>query len=627
MQNKGLVKLFAILFGLVSIYQLSFTYFTNKVEDEATTYATAKAEDSKEVAKLERVYLDSVANKTVVDLGFTEFSYNDIKNKEINLGLDLKGGINAILQVSVKDILVGLSNNSKNPVFNQAIANAVEAQRSSDKRFLDLFFDEFEKASNGTVKLSDPSIFGNKSLREKINFKLTDEEVMPIIEEEVTGSVNTAFEVLRSRIDKFGVTQPNIQRIGNSGRILIELPGAKDIDRVKKLLQSTAELQFWEVYSAQQTVQFFVQANSVIENIERAKETADEEVTEEDELENLIGEVSDSLETKQIKNLFAVLQPNQGNTSVVGTAKLADTAKVNSYLALREVRSVLANDMKYTKFLWDSKPIDATLQNGDNVELINLYAIKSNREDVAPIEGDVIDDASQEYGQTGQPEVSMTMNSSGSRQWGKMTTDNVGQFVAVVLDDYVYTAPIVNTPITTGRTSISGGSMSVSEAQDIANVLKAGKLPAAAHIIQSEVVGPSLGQKAIDSSMRSFGLALLLVLLWMIFYYGFAGAFADVALAFNILLIFGILAAFGAVLTLPGIAGIILTIGMSVDANVIIFERVKEELDKGKGVKAAISHGFSFKGALSAIIDANITTMLTGIILYIFGTGPVKGFA
>jgi len=629
MQNKGLVKLFAILFGLVSLYQLSFTYFTNGVEDKATEYATSKSEDSKEIARLERVYLDSVANKPIIDLGISEYSYNDIKDKELNLGLDLKGGINAILQVSVKDILVGLSNNSKNPVFNEAIANAVDAQKRSDDRFLDLFFDEFEKASQGSVKLSDPSIFGNKSLREKINFKLTDDEVMPILEEEVTGSVNTAFEVLRSRIDKFGVTQPNIQRIGNSGRILIELPGAKEIDRVKRLLQSTAELQFWEVYSAQQTVSFFVQANSIVQSIveQNTKKDTEEVETEEDELENLIGEVSDSLETKQVNNLFTVLQPNQGNTSIVASAKVADTSKVNSYLAMKEVRAALSNDMKYTKFLWDSKPFPATLQGGEDVELINLYAIKSNREDIAPIEGDVIEDASQEYGQTGQPEVSMTMNATGSRLWGKMTTENVGQFVAVVLDDYVYTAPVVNTPITTGRTSISGGSMTVSEAQDIANVLKAGKLPAAAHIIQSEVVGPSLGQKAIDSSMRSFALALVLVLLWMIFYYGFAGAFADVALAVNILLIFGILAAFGAVLTLPGIAGIILTIGMSVDANVIIFERIKEELNRGKAVKAAIAHGFSFKGALSAIIDANITTMLTGIILYVFGTGPVKGFA
>ncbi len=632
MQNKGLIKLFAILFGIVSLYQLSFTWFANGVEDKAKMYAESRTNDGKELARLERVYLDSVANKPVIDLGFAKFSYNDIKDKELNLGLDLKGGINAILQVSVKDILVGLSNESKNPVFNEALSKATQAQKNSDKTFLSLFFTAFEDVSAGTVKLSDPSIFGNKSLREKINFKLTDEEVMPIIEAEVTGSVNTAFEVLRSRIDKFGVTQPNIQRIGNSGRILIELPGAKDIDRVKKLLQSTAELQFWEVYSNRETANFFFAANSVVENFLKV-ETDVDTTTEKEDLEDLLGEVSDSIATKTVTNLFTVLTPSVPQSenqvsSVIATAKVADTSKVNTYLAMKNVRALLSNEMKYAKFLWDSKPFTSTVAaTGESVELIYLYGIKSNREDIAPIEGDVIDDASQEYGQTGKPEVSMTMNATGSRQWGKMTTENVGKFVAVVLDDYVYTAPSVNVAITTGRTSISGGSMTVEEAQDIANVLKAGKLPAEAHIIASEVVGPSLGQKAIDSSLSSFGLALILVLIWMIFYYGKAGAFADVALAVNLLFIFGILTAFGAVLTLPGIAGIILTIGMSVDANVIIFERIKEELDKGKGLKAAISHGFSFKGALSAIIDANITTMLTGVILYIFGTGPVKGFA
>lgn len=632
MQNKGLIKLFAILFGLVSIYQLSFTWFTKKVEKDAKVYAETRSDEGRERARLERVFLDSVANKPVIDLGFAQFSYNDIKDKELNLGLDLKGGINAILQVSVKDILIGLSNESKNPVFNEALAKAVEAQKSSDATFLNLFFDAFEKTSNGTVKLSDPSIFGNKSMRDKINFNLTDKEVMPTIEAEVTGSVNTAFEVLRSRIDKFGVTQPNIQRIGNSGRILIELPGAKDIDRVKKLLQSTAELQFWEVYSNQETANFFFQANGVIQEM-LSKEKSVDTTAVKDELDDLLGEVSDSLKTKTVQNLFSVLTPSIPQSqnqisSAIATAKVSDTAKVNAYLANREVRALLTSEMKYAKFLWDAKPFSATLTNSnESVSLIQLYAVKSNREDIPPIEGDVIDDASQEYGQTGKPEVSMTMNASGSRLWGKMTTENVGKFVAVVLDDYVYTAPIVNTPITNGRTSISGGSMTVEEAQDIANVLKAGKLPAAAHIIQSEIVGPSLGQKAIDSSLSSFALALLLVLLWMIFYYGKAGLFADVALVVNLLFIFGILTAFGAVLTLPGIAGIILTIGMSVDANVIIFERIKEELNKGKGLKESIEHGFSFKGALSAIIDASITTMLTGIILYVFGTGPVKGFA
>ena len=633
MQNKGLIKLFAILFGLVSLYQLSFTLFTSGVENKAKVYAESKSDDGRELARLERAYLDSIANYPVIDLGFVQFSYAEIKDKQLNLGLDLKGGINAILQVSVKDILVGLSNDSKNPTFNEALAKADLAQKSSDDTYLNLFFEEFKKLSDGKVKLSDPSIFGNKSLREKINFKLSDEEVKPIIEAEISGSINTAFEVLRSRIDKFGVTQPNIQRIGNSGRILIELPGAKDIDRVKKLLQSTAELEFWEVYSNQETANFFIQANSVVENLLKSETKVDTTAVPKDNIDDLLGAVSDSLATKKVNNLFSVLTPSVPQaenqvSSVIGTARVADTAKVNDYLAMTEIRSLLPNEMKYVKFLWDAKPFSATVTgSNESSELIYLYGIKSNREDIAPIEGDVISDASQEFGQTGAPEVSMAMNAYGTKLWGKMTTENVGKFVAVVLDDYVYTAPSVNTAITNGRTSISGGSMTVEEAQDISNVLKAGKLPAAAHIIQSEIVGPSLGQQAIDSSMYSFFLALLIVFAWMIFYYGKAGVIADFALIVNILFIFGILTAFGAVLTLPGIAGIILTIGIAVDANVIIYERIKEELSHGKGLKASIKYGFSYDGAFSAILDANVTSLLTGIILYVFGTGPVKGFA
>lgn len=627
MQNKGLIKAFAILFGIVSLYQLSFTWFTKNVEEKANVYAQAhvKTDDVREKSALEKVYLDSVANLPVIDLGFAQFSYDDIKNKEINLGLDLKGGINAILQVSVKDILIGLSNNSKNPVFNKALAAATEAQKQSDETYLNLFFEEFEKLSNGTVKLSDPSIFGNKSLRDKINFKLTNEEVKPIIVDEVSGSISTAFEVLRSRIDKFGVTQPNIQRIGTSGRILIELPGAKDIERVKKLLQSTAELQFWEVYSNQETANFLIQADGFLTELLKDEAIAESsEKAKSSELDALLGEVKDSVAKAPTTNkLFTVLYPNipqDANqiSSLIATASTKDTATVNSYLSMPEVRALLPEDMRYAKFLWDAKPQKGT-------EVISLYAIKGNRENVAPLEGDVIEDASQQFDQLGvHPEVSMSMNSRGSKIWGKMTTDNVGKFVAVVLDNQVYTAPRVNDAITTGRTSISGN-FTVDEAQDLANVLKAGKLPAAAHIIQSEIVGPSLGQESIDSGLSSFLIAFLFVLVWMVFYYGRAGWYADVALAVNLLFIMGILTAFGVVLTLPGIAGIVLTIGMSVDANVIIFERIKEEKEKGKGLKDSISDGFG--NALSSIIDANVTTMLTGIILYVFGTGPVKGFA
>ena len=625
MQNKGLIYTFAILFGLVSLYSISFTFSTNKVEKKAFEYANSivKDGDGRDLARIERQYLDSVANDT--SLYFNLFTYNDIKEKAINLGLDLKGGINAILQVSVKDILIGLSNDSKNTIFNQALDAASEAQKKETKPYISIFFDQFAKISKGKAKLGDPDIFGNKSLQDKINFNMSDADVMPIIEEEVSNSISTAFRVLRTRIDKFGVTQPNIQRIGKSGRILIELPGAKDIHRVKNLLQSTAELQFWEVYSNQDVSQFLLAANAKVEELlkNETSEETDTTAVSEKSISELLGGEEDPTTAEEKNNLFSFLRPNitqQYTTSIVGYASLKDTARINQYLRMKEVRALLPATQKYVKFLWDAKP-------NKNSEIINLYALKSNRNDQAPIEGDVIDDAIQTFDQLGiNPEVSMTMNSYGSKLWSKMTTANVGQFVAVVLDNYVYTAPRVNDAITTGRTSISG-QFDINEAKDLANVLKAGKLPAKAHIVQSEIVGPSLGKESIDKSIYSFALALILVLVWMIFYYGKAGIFADIALMVNVLFIFGILTAFGFVLTLPGIAGIILTIGMSVDANVIIFERIKEELAKGKKLKQAIRDGFSFKGALSAIIDANITTILTGIILYMFGTGPVQGFA
>ena len=631
MQNKGLIRLFAILFGLVSLYQLSFSFFTSKVENEAKEYAKSRGDQNngRELVNLEKKYLDSVNNLEVINLGISQFTYNDIKDKEMNLGLDLKGGINAILQVSVKEVLISLSNDSKSLVFRQALKATDEAQKNNTDNYLDLFFREFEIASGTSgIKLSDPEIFGTKALREKINFNKTNEEVREELQLEINSSINTAFEVLRSRIDKFGVTQPNIQRIGNSGRIQIELPGAKDIDRVTKLVTSKAELQFWEVFSNAEVQNYFFSANAVV--AEMLKEDITEETGESEDandIQSILNEVKDSTEVQQ-KTLFTYLtvnvaQSEQQLSSLVAQAKVSDTAMVNKLLSDRKVIGVRSNDIKNVKFLWDYKSNTAI----DGSEVIGLYAIKSNRNDIAPIQGDVITDAAQVFSQLNDPEVSMSMNGRGSKLWEKLTGDNVGGFVAVVLDDYVYTAPSVNQAIIGGRTSISGGSMTIEEAQDIATVLKAGKLPAAARIIQAEVVGPSLGQESIDQSTRSFMLAILLVLVWMIIYYGRAGVYANVALIVNILFIFGILASFNAVLTLPGIAGIILTIGMSVDANVIIFERIKEGLFKKKGLKQSVQEGFSVKGALSAIIDANITSLLTGIILYVFGTGPIKGFA
>ena len=631
MQNKGLIRLFAILFGLVSLYQLSFSFFTSKVENEAKEYAKSRGDldNGRELAKLEKKYLDSINNLEVINLGVSQFTYNDIKDKEMNLGLDLKGGINAILQVSVKEVLISLSNDSKSLVFRQALKAADEAQKNNTDNYLDLFFREFEIAAGTSgIQLSDPEIFGTKALREKINFNKTNEEVKEELQKEINSSINTAFEVLRSRIDKFGVTQPNIQRIGNSGRIQIELPGAKDIDRVTKLVTSKAELQFWEVFSNAEIQNYLFSANSVVTEMlkeEDAQET--EEAEEAKDIQSILNEVQDSTKVED-KTLFTYLtvnfaQSEQQISSLVAQAKVGDTAMVNKLLSDRKVINLRTNDVKNVKFLWDYK----SNTTPDGTEVIGLYAIKSNRNDVAPIQGDVITDAAQVFSQLNDPEVSMAMNGRGSKLWEKLTGDNVGGFVAVVLDDYVYTAPSVPGAISGGRTSISGGSMTIEEAQDIATVLKAGKLPAAARIIQAEVVGPSLGQESIDQSTQSFILAILLVLVWMIIYYGRAGVYANIALLVNILFIFGILASFNAVLTLPGIAGIILTIGMSVDANVIIFERIKEGISKKKGLKQSVQEGFSVKGALSAIIDANITSLLTGVILYVFGTGPIKGFA
>tara|TARA_B110000046_G_scaffold185295_1_gene226423 strand:- start:2644 stop:5616 length:2973 start_codon:yes stop_codon:yes gene_type:complete len=629
MHNKGLIKLFAILFGLVSLYQLSFTFLANKAEDDAAIYAENKVtdNDARQKATFERKYLDSVANKNILDIGIAEYSFNDVKDKEMNLGLDLKGGINAILQVSVKEVLKSLANDSQNESFNNALNTADGRQKKSNSNYLDLFFEEFEKIA-GTTKLSDPAIFGTKALSEKIKFNEANATVKETLQEEINSSIVTTLEVLRSRIDKFGVSSPKIQRIGNSGRIQIELPGARDIERVTKLITSKAELQFWEVHTNAEVQNFFFAANAKVAELLKDDAVLDTEkdALKKDDIDALLGENSDSTQVQ--KNLFTYLFPNvaqsqQQLSSLVAQAKVLDTATVNNLLAKKEIRALLPIELKYTKFLWDYKSTNAD----DGSELIGLYAIKGNRNDKPTIEGDVILDAGQVFDQLNKPEVSMTMNSSGTKQWAKMTGDNVGSFVAVVLDDYVYTAPSVNQAITGGRTSISGGTMTIAEAEDISTVLKAGKLPAAARMIQAQIVGPSLGQEAIDASFISFGLAILLVLLWMILYYGKAGLYADVALVVNILFIFGILASFGAVLTLPGIAGIILTIGMSVDANVIIFERIKEGLGLKKGLKQSVEEGFSVKGALSAIIDANITTLLTGIILFVFGTGPIKGFA
>ena len=622
MQNNGLVKLFAFLFGIVSIYQLSFTFIASNQEAKAKAYAQQLiAEDQEDFIALREIaevqYLDSIGGKSLY--GFT--SYNDAKGKELNKGLDLKGGINVILQISVRDILKGLADYSKNPVFNQALDEADVLQKNSDDPYVESFFVAFENIK-GSTNLADPDIFANRTLSEQINFEMSDEEVRPIIRRKIDESIISAFEVLRKRIDKFGVTQPNIQRLGTSGRILVELPGAKDVERVKNLLQSTAQLEFWETYKNEQFFTFLNQANEVVKEIEAAADATEEEKSEDSAIDDLLADVEaqDSITPSAANPILDLVRGYgyQGGPVLAQFAK-KDMEKVQAYLDLPEVRKLLPANLRYVTFAW-GKP-------NQNADIIDLYVIKSNRDGVPPLSGGVIVDAVQTYSQIGQPAVSMQMDAKGARIWENMTGKAFkdGSSIAIVLDDVVYSAPGVNNGAIAGGRSEITGSFTLNEAIDLANVLRAGKLPASAEIIQSEIVGPSLGKEAIQSGIYSFLIALLIVLVWMIFYYGSSGLFADIALALNILLIFGILAGLGAVLTLPGIAGIVLTIGISVDANVLIFERIREELRKGKGPQKAVNDGFN--NALSSILDANITTGLTALILFVFGTGPIKGFA
>tara|TARA_R110002012_G_scaffold93567_2_gene227009 strand:- start:37336 stop:40299 length:2964 start_codon:yes stop_codon:yes gene_type:complete len=623
MQNKGLIKLFAFLFGLVSIYQLSYTFITNNVEKKAASFAentvSSTENDFSNLRKeAETRYLDSIGEQSI--LGFT--TYNEAKKKELNKGLDLKGGINVTLQISVKDILKGLANNTSNAIFNKALAEADAASKSSSDTYVDLFFQAFDNLK-GDTKLASPEIFANKGLSDLINFQMTDEQVKPIIRTKIDESIISAFEVLRERIDGFGVTQPNIQREGTSGRILVELPGAKDISRAQELLSSTAQLEFWETYRPdnQFLSKFLFDANEKLKTIVEVDQP-ENMIKEESEIDSLLSDVAqDSIDfASEVNPLGNLLIPGDPNSYSFVRAATKDTAQISAYLAMPEIRRLIPKELQFVKFLWE-RPTEGS-------EIVGLFAVKSNRMATPRISGDVVSDASDVFDQRNRPAVSMSMNTRGAKEWEKLTSEanlnNTG--IAIVLDNKVYTAPGVSQVggISGGRSEITG-TFTLNETKDIANVLRAGKLPAKAEIVQSEIVGPSLGQEAIDSGFNSFAIAMVFVLVWMIFYYGKAGIFADIALMFNILLIFGVLTSIQAVLTLPGIAGIVLTIGMSVDANVLIFERIKEEILKGKGKSLAIADGF--KNALSSILDANITTGLTAIILFVFGTGPIKGFA
>ena len=621
MQNNSLIRVFGILFALVSIYQLSFTFITNNVEKQAETYAMQTVSD--DVPNYLEVrdqkansYLDSIGNNTLY--GFT--SYNDAKDKELNKGLDLKGGINVILQISIRDILSGLAENTRNPIFNKALDEADILQKSSDEPYIDSFFKSFDVVKSGE-KLASPDIFANRTLSDEINFEMTDQETQVVVRRKIDESIVSAFEVLRKRIDKFGVTQPNIQRLGTSGRILVELPGAKDVDRVQNLLQSTAQLEFWETYKNDQLLNFLIEANNLLKSQVKASNKTSDEKDDISKIEDLLADVSpqDSILSSSNPILDRIVGQGFQGGPVLAQFALRDSDLILEYLNQSDVRKLLPSEYRYIRFAW-GKPIADS-------DVVELYALKSNRDNKAPLSGGVVVDALQTFDQVGNAAVSMQMDSRGARIWENMTGKAFKEAsnIAIVLDNIVYSAPGVSSGAISGGRSEITGSFTLNEAIDLANVLRAGKLPASAEIIQSEIVGPSLGKEAIEAGINSFVIALIFVLLWMIFYYGSSGIYADIALVLNILLIFGILAGLGAVLTLPGIAGVVLTIGISVDANVLIFERIREELDKGKGIRKAIADGFN--NALSSILDANITTGLTALILFIFGTGPIKGFA
>lgn len=679
MQNKGFIKFIAILFALVSLYHLSFTYVTQRVVSKANEYAhNAQTErlsslmaggnaaekqflyDS--IARARKAYyLDSMSNEVVYNIGVRKYTFKEVRERELNLGLDLKGGMNVTLEVSVVDIIRGLANNSKNPVFQQALELAREKQKNSQEGFVTLFGEAIREI-DPNFQLS--SIF-MAEFKDQLSYNSTNDEVLDVVRKETNAAIDRTYNILRTRIDRFGVAQPNIQKLQTAGRILVELPGIKEPQRVRKLLQGTAQLEFWTTYQFSDVFNYFqaadqklidiLKADNILEDVAEESPVAEGDelaVSKDEEAESLTSDTTaalaqadtlnqdlidqlgaDSLavadrnrspeEIAKTNPLFAYLRPNLVQTengyvpaqsATVGYSSIKDTAMVNNLL--RRVKQDLPRDMKLA---WKIKP---EKYSPDFLELVALKA--SNRDGSAALGGDVIVDARQNYDQSNRVVVDMAMNSEGARQWKRLTGENINRQIAIVLDGYVYSAPNVNDEIPNGRSQISGN-FEVAEAQDLGNILKAGKLPAPARIVEEAVVGPSLGKVAITDGLNSFIIAFIMVLLYMVLYYNRAGWVADLALVTNIFFIFGVLASLGAVLTLPGIAGIVLTLGMAVDANVIIYERIKEEVRAGKGMRLAITDGY--KNAYSAIIDGNVTTLLTGIVLYTFGSGPVQGFA
>tara|TARA_Y100000385_G_scaffold285851_1_gene346600 strand:+ start:3846 stop:6866 length:3021 start_codon:yes stop_codon:yes gene_type:complete len=636
MQNKGVIRLFAIVFALASLYELSFSYIASRVESKI------EKDFASDPVKI-KYALDSLSNQTVYDLGFTSFTYKEVKSKQMNLGLDLRGGMNVILEVSVRDVLKGLVGDSEDELFISVLKQADSDQTKSQSSYLELFFNAMDD-QRGERFYNDPGLYGTKEMTDRLGFNAGDDEIKLALTEDVEAAIANVYTVLKARIDQFGVVQPNIQRLDGTGRILVELPGVKDPLRVQRLLQSTARLEFWRADQGASWMQFVVNANeklrSVIKNPNVSEENELDLEEDEFELPKSVGEsnadlasvedssntFSDSIATSfnpllsllQLNVNSQTFQPNLG--PIIGYALTRDTATINEYLNLDEVKGLIPGDKRYARFAW-TRP-----ENDSEVSL--LIALQGNRNNEPELDGGVVVDARQEFDQGNNPVVTMAMDGQGAQIWQRLTKEEGDKtpkgHVAVVLDNLVYSYPRVNGEISGGRTQIEGG-FSLEEATDLANVLKAGKLPVPARIIQSDVVGPSLGKEAISSSMNSFGFALILVLVYMVFYYSAAGIGASLALLVNMFFIFGILDAFNAVLTLPGMAGIVLTIGMAVDANVLINDRIREELLKGKALKHAISDGY--KGSRAAIIDANVTTLLTAIILFSFGTGPIRGFA
>lgn len=640
MQSKGAIKFVAILIALACLYQLSFTWATSHQEKKAQEYANAAVAAEQQsaafanvpeldrayfldslVKEKTRFYIDSITSEKV----FLGFTYKDVKEKEINLGLDLKGGMNVMLQVQLKDLIKALADNNQTPEFIQALELAQQKELTTREDFISLFAQSWEEIAPGK-RLS--TIFGTYEMRDKIKPETSNADVIKVIRTEAESAIANSFNVLRNRIDRFGVTQPNIQRLGNTGRILVELPGVKEPERVRKLLQGTASLEFWPTYENSEIYPFLAEANTTLKDMlaVEAEALAVDSTATNAESQLLASDTlsADAAAWTKENPLFAVLNPSVYNGQLapgacIGMAHYKDTALINSYLNMPQIKSLFPVELIP---MWTVK--SSSLDKSGVI--YELVAIKMNtRDGKAPLDGGMVSDASVSYGNTGgAPLVEMSMNAEGSRIWARLTADNLQKQIAVVLDGMVYSYPTVQSEITGGHSEITGN-FTITEAEDLANVLKSGKLPAPATIVQEQVVGPTLGSESINAGLISFIIAFLLVLIYMILFYQGAGIVANIALICNVLFLFGSLASFGAVLTLPGIAGLVLTLGMAVDANVIIYERIKEELRAGKQLRAAIKDGYS--NAYSAIIDGNLTTIITGIVLFIFGSGPVQGFA